>query len=50
MLVIGMSRSPVIAIVGSAGDLEPAISHARMLGRLIAEKIGFFSPAAAMPA
>lgn len=33
-----MSRRPVIAVVGAGRDIEPAVSHARELGRLIAEK------------
>ena len=33
-----MSRRPVIAIVGAGSEVEPAISNARELGRLIAEK------------
>ncbi|PYS98591.1 MAG: cytochrome [Acidobacteria bacterium] len=32
-----MPRKPVIAVVGSGSDIEPAISNARELGRLIAE-------------
>src|SRR5688572_14613180 len=32
-----MVRRPVIAIIGSGKDLEPAVSNARELGRLIAE-------------
>jgi uncharacterized protein (TIGR00725 family) len=32
-----MARRPVIAIIGSGSDLEPAISNAFALGRLIAE-------------
>lgn len=32
-----MSKKPQIAIVGAGHDLEPAISNARILGRLIAE-------------
>jgi uncharacterized protein (TIGR00725 family) len=32
-----MPRKPVIAVVGSGSDTEPAISNARDLGRLIAE-------------
>ena len=33
-----MSRRPVIAIVGAGAELEPAISNARELGRMIAER------------
>ena len=32
-----MSRKPVIAVVGSGQQIEPAVSNARELGRLIAE-------------
>jgi uncharacterized protein (TIGR00725 family) len=32
-----MTRRPVIGIIGSGSDLEPAISNAFALGRLIAE-------------
>jgi uncharacterized protein (TIGR00725 family) len=32
-----MNRRPVIAVVGSGKDLEPAISNARQVGRLVAE-------------
>jgi uncharacterized protein (TIGR00725 family) len=32
-----MSRRPVIAVVGSGEEIEPAVSNARELGRLIAE-------------
>lgn len=33
-----MQRKPVIAIVGSGRETEPAISHASELGRLVADK------------
>lgn len=33
-----MSRKPVIAVVGAGHEIEPAISQARELGRMIAEK------------
>ena len=33
-----MSRRPMIAVVGAGRDVEPAVSHAREIGRLIAEK------------
>ena len=33
-----MARKPVIAVVGSGIDSEPAVSNARELGRLIAEQ------------
>ena len=32
-----MARKPVIAIIGSGSDIEPAVSNARELGRLVAE-------------
>jgi len=32
-----MSRKPVIAIVGSGSEIEPPVSNARELGKLIAE-------------
>lgn len=33
-----MARKPVIAVVGSGNETEPAVSNARELGRLIAER------------
>ena len=33
-----MGRRPLIAVVGAGRDVEPAVTHARELGRLIAEK------------
>jgi uncharacterized protein (TIGR00725 family) len=32
-----MNRTPVIAVVGSGSEIEPAVSNARKLGRLVAE-------------
>jgi uncharacterized protein (TIGR00725 family) len=32
-----MARKPVIAIIGSGRDIEPAVTNARKLGRLVAE-------------
>src|SRR6187549_1964025 len=32
-----MLRKPVIAVVGSGSEIEPAVSNARELGKLIAE-------------
>jgi uncharacterized protein (TIGR00725 family) len=33
-----MPRKPVIAVIGAGRELEPAVSNARELGRLIAER------------
>src|SRR5687767_3905854 len=33
-----MSRRPVIAIVGAGGEIEPAVSNAREVGRMIADR------------
>ena len=32
-----MARKPVIAIIGAGREVEPAVSHARELGRMVAE-------------
>jgi predicted Rossmann-fold nucleotide-binding protein len=32
-----MRRTPIIAIIGSGSEIEPAVSNARELGRSIAE-------------
>lgn len=32
-----MARKPVIAVIGSGSEIEPAVTNARELGRLIAE-------------
>jgi uncharacterized protein (TIGR00725 family) len=33
-----MTRKPIVAVVGSGHEIEPAVSNARELGRLIAEQ------------
>lgn len=32
-----MRRKPVIAVIGTGSDIEPAVSHGRQLGKLVAE-------------
>lgn len=36
-IICRMKRKAVIAVIGSGSDIEPAVSHARQLGKLIAE-------------